>query len=204
MTCRRARHERSRSRVGVTMRAIHATDPPSTAPPPSDRGDELDAFCRREHPRLVGALSLYCGDRHVAEEIAADALVRAIDRWDRVRTMRAPGAWVHRVAMNLVNSRFRRVAAERRARSRLGGGDDPTDPATADAMTVRQAVAALPEPQRRCLVLRFYLGYELSEVADELGRTPQAVAALTYRALERLRADLGDDRVTFEDERRDG
>jgi RNA polymerase sigma-70 factor (ECF subfamily) len=38
---------------------------------------EFAAFCAEEHPRLVGALSLYCGDRAVAEELAQDALSRS-------------------------------------------------------------------------------------------------------------------------------
>lgn len=43
-------------------------------------GAGLAEFCRREHPRLVGALSLYCGDSDVAEELAQEALIRAADR----------------------------------------------------------------------------------------------------------------------------
>ena len=34
---------------------------------------ELAGVCRAEHPRLVGALSLYCGDRDVGEERAQEA-----------------------------------------------------------------------------------------------------------------------------------
>lgn len=59
---------------------------------------EQALFCRREHPRLVGAVTLYLGDRDVAEDIAQEALARACAAWGRVRRMRAPGAWVHRVA----------------------------------------------------------------------------------------------------------
>lgn len=162
--------------------------------------DELAAFCRREHPRLVGALSLYSGEPHLAEELAADALIKAIDRWPRVREMAAPGAWVHRVAINLANSRFRRRSAERRATARLGR-DEPTDPpATAEALTVRRAVAALPERQRRCVVLRFFLDYDLADAAAELGISTQAAAALSYRALSRLRDELGDDRLAVPDQ----
>lgn len=75
---------------------------------------EFVAFCVEEHPRLVGALSLYCGDRALAEELAQDALTRACRDWRKVRNFAAPGAWTHRVAMNLANSYFRRRAAETR------------------------------------------------------------------------------------------
>ncbi|PSO52946.1 MAG: hypothetical protein BRC31_03575 [Actinobacteria bacterium QS_5_72_10] len=170
-----------------------------TTPGPA-RDDELAAFCEREHPRLVGALSLYCGEPQLAEELANDALVKAIDRWPRVAAMQAPGAWVHRVAINLANSRFRRRSAERRATQRLAGEDRPADPAPAEAVAVRRAVAGLPVRQRRCVVLRFYLQHDLAAVAQDLGISTQAASALTYRALQRLRDDLGDNRVAVPDQ----
>lgn len=108
---------------------------------------EFSAFCEEEHPRLVGALSLYCGDRAVAQELAQDALVRACRDWRKVRQLGAPGAWVHRVAINLANSYFRRRAAEARAKRRLedqqrthrASGLD-----SAAAITIRSAVSSLP------------------------------------------------------------
>lgn len=64
------------------------------------RGQELDdvalvAFCEREHPRLVGALSLYLNNPSLAEEFAQEALIRVMDAWPRVRQMPAPGAYAH-------------------------------------------------------------------------------------------------------------
>ncbi len=88
--------------------------------------EELDAFCRREHPRLVGALTLHCGDRWVAAELAQEALARVCADWPRVSRMQAPGAWVHRVAMNLCTSHFRRRTAERAARARYQARQVPT------------------------------------------------------------------------------
>jgi RNA polymerase sigma-70 factor (sigma-E family) len=145
---------------------------------------ELEAFCRREYPRLVGALSLYCGDAAVAEELAQEALARACDRWDRVREMHAPGAWVHRVAMNLANSHFRRRGAERRANARHGDDarDGYSDRDVASAVAVRQAVAGLPPKQRTAIALRYYLQYSVAETAEVMGCSPDAVKQHTHRA----------------------
>lgn len=156
----------------------------------------LAVFCRGEYPRLVGALTLYCGDGHVAEELAQEALVRACERWPRVRDMRAPGAWVHRVAMNLAKSRFRRAKAERRAHARHG----PPLTASGDAdvgegVAIRRAVRGLPEAQRRVLVARFYLGWSVAETAEWLGLSRDAVSAHTARGLKGLRYRLGLDGV---------
>lgn len=155
--------------------------------------EALVLFCRREHPRLVGALTLYCGDRVVAEEIAQDALATVCERWEQVRQMAAPGAWVHRVAVNAANSRFRRRAAERRALRRLGGRvvEDSSDPDAAEAVAIRRAVATLPARQAQAVVLRFYLQLSVAETARWMDTTDAAVKSLTQRALAGLRERLG-------------
>jgi RNA polymerase sigma factor (sigma-70 family) len=151
--------------------------------------DALDEFCRREHRRLVGALSLYCGDPAVAEEVAQEALYRACRRWSQVSQMAAPGAWVHRVAINLANSSYRRRRVERRARDRQRAPAAWEDDLVA-AVAVRQAVAALPARQRAALVVRHYGGFTVAETAALLGVTEGAVKQLTHRAVTALRVAL--------------
>lgn len=159
----------------------------------------LEAFCQREHPRLVGALSLYTGNAAVAEELAQEALVRVMDAWPQVRSMAAPGAWAHRVAMNLAKSWFRRRLAERRALAHLEQQRArQSDPDVAAAVDVRLAVAGLPQRQRRCVVLRHYLGYPVDVTADALGISRQAVASLTYRGMQMLRATIDHDPAPLE------
>jgi RNA polymerase sigma factor (sigma-70 family) len=157
-----------------------------------EQDPELVEFCRREHPRLVGALSLYCGDPDLAAEIAHDTLIRVVADWPRIRAMAAPGAWAHRVGMNLDSSWYRRRAAERRALERHAARGEHTDPDAADAVAVRQAVAALPDRQRRMVVLRFYAGLSLAEACAAVGVTEAAGAALTHRAVTALRGRIRD------------
>lgn len=158
-------------------------------PPP-----ELVAFCEREHPRLVGALTLYCGERAAAEELAQEALAAACERWERVGRMERPGAWVHRVAVNAAHSRFRRRAAGRRAQQRLEQRHEVVahDPDAADAVAIRREVARLPSRQAQALVLRHYLGLSVVETAAWMEVTEAAVKSLNQRALVTLRAALGE------------
>lgn len=151
---------------------------------------DLTDFCQIQYPRLVGTLALYCGDRLVAEELAQETLARACAQWVHVSEMSAPAGWTHRVAINLANSRFRRLAAERRAHDRAQGrlhaADDAADPA--DAVAIRTAVSRLPVRQRTALVLRYYADLPVEQVADHLHVTAGAVHQLTHRALETLRS----------------
>jgi RNA polymerase sigma factor (sigma-70 family) len=149
-------------------------------------------FCAQIGPRLVGALSLYCGDRGKAEELAQEALVRLLERWDSLDITSSREAWTYRVAFNLARSSFSRLAIERRARTRLS--PPPRLPDDADAIALRTAVRALPPRQRAVIVARFYIGLDISETARALGCQPGTVKAHTFKALRTLRAaGLGND-----------
>ena len=154
---------------------------------------DLTDFCQAQYPRLVGTLALYCGDRLVAEELAQETLARVCAQWTRVSDMTAPAGWTHRVAINLANSRFRRLAAERRAKERAEAGSSSADDIDdidnlADAVAIRTAVSRLPVRQRTALVLRYYADLPVEQVATHLRTTPGAVHQLTHRALETLRS----------------
>jgi RNA polymerase sigma-70 factor (ECF subfamily) len=153
---------------------------------------ELEAFIGRESPRLVGMLALYVGDRGLAEELAQEALIRLCQHWPRVRRMERPGGWLTRVAMNLARSSWRRRGAERRAQTRSGPPVLTTaDPDVATTLAVRQAVAALPERQRRALVLRYYAQRSVAEVALDMGCAEGTVKSLTHKAIAALRRPPG-------------
>lgn len=150
--------------------------------------DELERFLVVEHPRLLGLLTLYVGDRSVAEQLTQDALVRLCQHWPRVRRMDRPHAWVSRVALNGATSWSRRRAAERRALDRHGpGAEVEGGPDRADVLAVRAALRQLPDRQRRAVVLRFYGGLDVASTADALGCAEGTVKSLTSRGVARLR-----------------
>ena len=131
------------------------------------------------------------GSRAAAEDVVQEAVARA---WERSQRGDAPigslPAWVTRVAVNLTHSRWRRTRVEARGRERLDG---PRPPADADErMDVERALAALPRRQREATVLRYYLGLDVSEVAEALGVTEGTAKTTLFRARQTLAAALGD------------
>lgn len=162
-----------------------------------DHDAELTAFIRVEHPRLVGMLALYCGDRDVAADLAQEALARACRDWDKVSALECPGAWTRRVAINLANSAARRRKVHLRAQEllssegRLPGGDGDD----ADAIAVRAALATLPPRARMAVVLRYFADLSVADTARAMGCAEGTVKALTFEGINLLRrAGLGADR----------
>jgi RNA polymerase sigma-70 factor (ECF subfamily) len=151
--------------------------------------EEFSAFCEDVHPRLVGALSLYCGELGVAEELAQEALAIAFRDWSKVRRMDDRAGWAFRVGFNLCNSYFRRRAAERRANARLQMSTNlaPAITEPEEAVAVRQSVARLPRRQRAAVVLRFLADYSVAETARVMDCPEATVKTLTRRGLATLR-----------------
>jgi RNA polymerase sigma factor (sigma-70 family) len=148
---------------------------------------ELATFCDLEWPRLVGSLTLYTGDRDLAEELTQEALIRVCEHWPQVREAESASAWAHRVGFNLAKSQFRRRAALRRIRRLETAQPDAWDPDTASHVALREAVAALPDPQRSALVLRYFADLSVREVASLMACPTNTVKTHTRRALMALR-----------------
>jgi RNA polymerase sigma-70 factor (ECF subfamily) len=62
------------------------------------------------------------------------------------------------------------------------------------AIRLADALAELPPAQREALVLQNWEGWSLAQIAEQMGRTPAAVAGLLKRGLKRLRELLADDK----------
>ena len=150
----------------------------------------LDSFCRRQHPRLVGMIGLYCGDRDLAEELVQEALARLCVHWPRLPSDADAARWVTRVSFNLAKSSFRTRAARRRIMERYGGSLAPAMPGDDEgtsALAVRAAVAGLPERQRRVIVLRYFCDLPVADVAELMGCPEGTVKSLTSGAVAGLR-----------------
>lgn len=154
-------------------------------PPPG-----LAGFCEANKDRLVGVLTLHCGDQGIAEELAQETLARVCTHWRSVGRMTNPEAWMFRVGINVSNSYFRRKLAERKARERLGTDLSHHDPDLSDAVAVRQAVGSLPKRQRSVLVLRYFADLSVHDVAETLDMPEGTVKTLTRRGLKSLRQSM--------------
>ncbi len=170
-------------------------DVKNLAPPAPVLVDVRDATVRadvarieevyEEHgARLWRALFLYAGDREVASDAVAEAFAQALRRGD---DLRSPERWIWRSA-------FRIAAGELSRRSREKGevveGGYGVPEETAELLI---ALPRLTPKQRVAIVLHYYSGYSLKEVAKITGSTPSAVGVHLHRGRKRLRELLGDD-----------
>ena len=148
---------------------------------------DFDAFFRAHWRPLLSSLTAMTLDPSSAEEAAAEAMTRALERWDRVQQMESPRGWLFRVAQNLARRRARRRRLEdallRRAHP------DPAQIVTSDPDLWR-AVSKLPNRQRHAIALRYLAGLTEVEVGTTLGISTGGASSLLSMARTRLREQL--------------
>jgi hypothetical protein len=90
----------------------------------------IDALWRIESPRLIAGLARMVRDVGLAEELAQDALVIALERWPETGVPDNPGAWLMATAKNRAIDRLRRRKMAERKHAEIGRemeeGLDPT------------------------------------------------------------------------------
>lgn len=154
---------------------------------PADLRQDFAAFYDATWGRTVACAYAITGDLGAAEDVAQEAYTRAWPRWSRLKDYDEPSAWVRQVATRQAVSRWRR---SRVARAFLSRSRPPDPVAGPDENTVAlvRALAALPESQRRAVVLHHLGGFSVGEIAD----LEQCPAGTVKARLSRGRAALAD------------
>jgi RNA polymerase sigma-70 factor (ECF subfamily) len=148
-----------------------------------------DAFFREWFPRLVSLGTTMTGRRDVAHDAAQEALLRAHRRWDEVAEYGAPGAWVRKVATNLLLDHLRSASREHAAVERLGWrSTHPYGEPALDRWS--ELVAGLPAGQRAIVTLYYADDQSVEDIADVLGLAPGTVKAQLFKARAALRTQL--------------
>jgi RNA polymerase sigma-70 factor (ECF subfamily) len=173
---------------------------------PSEEADELvrrairgdsDAFAalfRITLPSVYRYLYGRCGDAALAEDLAQDSYVRAMRA---IKTSFKGGssdflAWMIRIARNrfldhVKSGRVRwEVVVDEMPVTVATGNPESEALASVQGRELRQALARLTEEQQEIVLLRFFNGLQIAEVAGATGRTEGAVKALQFRALRAL------------------
>ena len=80
----------------------------------------IDAVWRIESPKLIAGLARIVRDVGLAEDLAHDALVAALEQWPREGVPRNPGAWLMATAKHRAIDHFRRSKLLERKHEQLG------------------------------------------------------------------------------------
>jgi RNA polymerase sigma factor (sigma-70 family) len=130
--------------------------------------EAFQAVFRIETPRLVAALSRMVRDVGLAEELAQDAMLVALERWPADGMPDHPGAWLLSVARRRAIDLLRRTKLQERKHEELAQELSEEAPAQGDDMLSLMFVSCHPvlSPDARvALTLRLLGGLTTEEIA---------------------------------------
>jgi len=151
----------------------------------------FEELYRGHHADVYRAALRELGNAHDAEDVTQAAFADAYRAVLRGTRPQSPRAWLLAISENVCRRRFR--TAQRRPREELV--DDADLPSRAElpyeqSRALAEALAGLPEEQRRVFVLRELVGLSYAEIADETDSTVGSVQMLLFRARRSLRERL--------------
>jgi RNA polymerase sigma factor (sigma-70 family) len=171
-------------------------------------GRAIDAVWRIESPRLIAGLTRLTRDVGVAEDLAQDALVAALEQWPASGVPANPGAWLMAIAKRRAIDRFRREELGERKRDEFGhlevarsegapGFEASLDDDIGDDLLRLVFIACHPILSRQArvaLTLRLIGGLTTAEIA----RAYLASEATIAQRIVRAKRTLAEARVPFE------
>jgi RNA polymerase sigma factor (sigma-70 family) len=165
-----------------------------------------EAVWRIESARLIAGLARVTGDVGLAEDLAQDALVAALEQWPAAGVPDNPGAWLTAVARRrYVDGVRRKVVFERKAEEigrELAEAEDPMDEIEFDAhvdddvlrLIFTACHPVLSRDTRVALTLKLVAGLSTEQIARAfLVSTPTMAARVT-----RAKKALSEAKVPFE------
>ena len=156
----------------------------------TERGTPAE-FARWVEPHLV-VLARYAG-RQVAlsdrDDVVQEALIRAWQRWSTYDERRGtPVAWL----LGILSDRCRRHRT-RSSASMVELVDTGAEASAEPDVDLERAVQLLSRRQRTAVQLHYFVGLDVTTVAEVMGCAPGTVKATLHQARARLRSLLGED-----------
>lgn len=171
----------------------------------------IDAVWRLESARIIGALARRVRDVGLAEELAQDALVAALEHWPSDGIPDNPGAWLMATAKNRALDRLRQLNLHHAKQQELGADADARGdhvvPDFVDSLDDADDVGddllrlvftachpVLSREAQVALTLKLLAGMSTAEIARAFLQPEPTIAQRIVRA----KRSLGEARVPFE------
>ena len=159
------------------------------------RDDDFERLYASHAEALLGFLVYRTGDRALAEDVMADTFERVLRtrfRFDPRKS--SEKTWLYTIAMNVVRDNARRASTETRALERVAepvpARRGPLEDVE-DRDQLKRALDSLSPEEREAGALRFGGELTIPEVAKVVGASHSTVHGRVYRALEKMRSELG-------------
>ena len=154
---------------------------------------EFEQVYEKNYPVAYKYALALCRDPIMAEELAQEAFVKAMEHMDRFDGKCQLYVWICQIAKNTYYDYLRK-------QKQIVQGDWMPDPVEADpeetlldretAKQIQRLFKQLPEPYQEVFSLRVFGGLPFSQIGGLFGKTDSWARLIFFRAKQRIKEDL--------------
>lgn len=160
-----------------------------------EKADKVSEALLENYERLYRFAYSYVANEQDAMDIVQEAAYKAIRSCETLKNENYTVSWLFTIVRNLALD-----VQEKRKREQPGLIEEYLENKeefivqTQDdcGTELREALKLLEEKERTIIVLRFFEDKKLSEIAEIMGENTNTIKSRLYRALQKLRIELGD------------
>jgi len=151
-------------------------------------------------PKVYSFVAAKINDRDDAEDLVSDIFMKVLENIQKFEWRGVPfGAWVFRIARNVLNDYYQRHNKTRTSDIELAYGvSEPEEKASPHIKAAKEELSAVVKevmktlPERELLVIQLKFFSELSnrEIVQMTGLSESNVAIILYRTLRKIKPDL--------------
>ncbi len=156
----------------------------------------MEVLVKRHYKTIYAFLYRKTGDYHISYDLTQEVFLRAVKSLPGYRPTGEFEHWLMKIAVNLSRDYFRsRTFSEENksveySEETLDSHISPIYESSAEYREVRDAVLKLPEDQREAIVLYYYHGYKIREIAKITDTREATVKSRMHQAIGKLKRTL--------------
>lgn len=151
---------------------------------------QKEAIYRDYYGKVFGYILSKINNSQTAEDLAADVFVKVYEKIDSFDESRASlSTWIYTITRNTLTDWFRtRRTFEEIPETQDDGCSLEDDICNAETLeTLATALESLEERERDIIILRFYSGKTLKEIAESMGISYTYVKMLQNKAFDKIK-----------------
>lgn len=169
------------------------------------QGGETQAFALiyDELVKPVYRYIFYRVKENIAEDLTEETFLKVWQNLKKYKKGKHPfSSWVFRIAHNLVVDYYRKNKTTEEIDEKFADPKEGNNPASqADIkltqIRLRKVIRRLPDNYQQVIILKYINELDNKEIADTIGKSEATVRTIQFRALEKLRGMLGEERELF-------
>lgn len=152
----------------------------------------LTDLCKMFYERIFNYIYYKTRNKADAEDLTSEVFIKMAES---INSQNGDfKAWLYKIAQNKVIDYYRHISSRKENLldyeiSKIGEKKfEPDDPFIKE--NIKNAITKLTEEQQDVIILRFAESYKISEIAEILDKSVEAVKSLQFRAVESLKKIL--------------